>query len=445
MHGRRSWQTIVGRWAAAIAAALCLAPPAAVAAGPVWDLPVLIDPAAGPSQRPVFDAQGNAYALLFTATTLHVARLSGGVWSSLGTVATSSGLQLGGYLAADAAGRLSVIYRDGPSLLARHMNSAGWGPASLLFTGPQSLLSFAIRADASGNAVATWLLQEPVAGGGDTVVGAVFDISTGTWSPAQVLAQHARIDSVTLESDATGQHLMLLYLKDDGDVGGNDKALVSHRYQLATRQWEPATQLPRTRLASASCDDSALNTQHLPLAIDTQGRATALATFCSGVLLGRQRRLHGLRFEDGRWLAPVALSTDAQFHAMASAGFGTMDDQGVYLATQTQLDASGTAVVVAVRHTPGSGFAVEPVGQDYVGGGPPQLAWLGNDGAAVVLQSTPALATSVGVAGSWSLGPVPLDSAAGGASSRRAPDGSVLTLLRTPDGLGLRSAWLRWQ
>lgn len=415
----------------------------AAAAAPVWDLPVLIDPAAGPSQSPVFDAQGGAYLLLFTPTDLRVMRHAGGFWTSLGTVVSSSTL-LGGHLATDAVGNLTVVYRDGDVLYGRHMAAAGWGPANALFTGPEAINSFAIRTDVAGNAVVTWYLQGKVDAGW-TVGGAVFDAAAGTWSPSGVLAQHARIQNMTLERDATGQHLMLVYLKDDGDVAGNDKALVSLRFQTASRQWAAPTALPRTRLASAVCDGSVFNTSRLPLAIDTQGRATMLATFCSGPLLGRQRRLHGLRYEDGRWLPPTALSTDAQFHSMASAGLAAMDAQGVYLATQTQLDGSGQAIVVAVRHTPGSGFAIESVGQNFAYRGQPQIAWLGNEGAAVVLQSTPALTTSVGVAGSWSPGPVPVGSETGGSTSGRAPDGSVLTLMRTLDGEGLQAAWLRWQ
>lgn len=426
----------------AVAAAVVL-PRVAAAAAPVWDLPILIDPAAGPSQPPVFDARGGAYVLLFTSTDLRVMRHSGGFWTSLGTVVSSPTL-LGGYLAADAAGKLSVVYRDGGSLYGRHMSAAGWGPANALFTGPETLQSFAIRTDAVGNAVVSWLLQGQQ-DQGRTVAGAVFDQTAGTWSPSVVLAQHPRIENMTLERDATGQHLMLVFLKDDGEVGGNDKALVSRRYQLSNRQWEAPKQLPRTRLASAVCDESALSTSHLPLAIDTQGRATVLATFCSGPLLGRQRNLQGLRYEGGRWLPPTALSTDAQFHSMASAGLAVMNAQGVYLATQTQRNASGEAVVVAVRHTPGSGFVIESVGQTFGHHGPPQIAWLGNEGAAVVLQSTPPLVTSVGSAGTWSPGPAPVNSELGGASSRRAPDGSVLTLVRIPDGLGLQGAWLRWQ
>lgn len=187
----------------------------------------------------------------------------------------------------------------------------------------------------------------------------------------------------------------MAYLKNAGLKPG-DRSLASVNYLSAIRDWGAEQQLPLTHSTQSLCSGYRAAGNGLPLTIDANGDATMLATSCTGRNLQNQRVTSGLRYEGGRWLRPVALTTDSQFFTMASVSHAAVDANGVFVGVLILADATQQPRATAARSVPGTGRSLSDI-QPWAYYAAPSVAWLGSTGEAVTLQIQPGISAMLGM------------------------------------------------
>lgn len=274
----------------------------------VWEWSPLTVINGGPyylESGPVLDDQGNALVLLSTGSGgtqdhLWLTRSVGnsGVWTTPELVVVDTN----GYavLAADAQGRLTVIYRrlaSGYALRAvRYTPGGGWSAPVTVYSSTYFFQHIEAQADADGNVLV--LFDRETTSFRPEIWAIRYDSAGGSWEsePQRLSLSNVAAYVPRLASNEAGDAVFAVYLLDLGLT----RALMAHRFNPATQSWGPPIRLPGTTLAGTYLAGPG---SRLVAVVDDSGTATVVWS----AFTADYQAIYASRFEGGRWRRPIRL------------------------------------------------------------------------------------------------------------------------------------------
>lgn len=408
-----------------------------------WDPLVSLSDQPGFFSGPVYDAAGNAWALLYD-TRLSVVRSDGGTgsWQPPRTLLESTAELIWPQIAVDLAGNASVVYGwqngFGWQVHAFHYASAtGWRGPELVYSSEHGFTRISLATDASNNLVVVFNRDssaiEPQAWS------IVYSRAAGEWGPARRISPPGHTALMqTVAQNKAGSAIMLAYLLQ----GRARRSIVSHVFDASSLWWQAPVTLPApANLASYSV---AFAGDRYPFTVDAAGSATLLTP----VELRSYDAIYGFRYEAGSWAAGVEVLSTVGFQDILGFGDADVNDAGEVLGVMTNIAPGESAQKLLIfRFTPGQGWTTETAAElTTTTLYHCRVAWLGSSGQAVATYVDSTLRSVIYAGDGWSALDIPGAPLSLFHETATAPTGEVVLLF---DGsyasppTGTVATWLR--
>jgi hypothetical protein len=259
----------------------------------MWEALVEIFDRAWFFSPPLFDSHGNAWVFLSDGVALRVVRSNGrdGTWQPPATLIEEANEIFGLEATIDPQDRITLVFRGlgvqpYELLTMRYTPGSGWSEPQVVFSSTQFFQAIEVAADAQGNVVVVFDLNEPLFNPGLWTL--VFDASAGTWGEAsRITAANTEAYVPTVVRNRSGNAIALIYILFDTAGHG----LYAHRLDSSTKAWGPARFLPGSRPAIFSLATPA---SRYPATVDDDGN---VAVFWAT----RRNAVYASRQQEGAW------------------------------------------------------------------------------------------------------------------------------------------------
>ena len=267
---------------------------------------------------PLFDSQGNAVVVITHranyTTVLDVRRSKGasGTWGPFEDVPEPESFATNPEATIDRNDNITIVFKgyttNNAVRAVRYTPQDGWGPLTDVHVTDMFFQAIETGADRDGNVAAVFDPRNP-----DSTISAwsaTYDVQTQTWgAAASVSATGVDIRLPTVIRNRAGDAMFLIYLV----VGGDERGVYAHRWDLDETSWGSAEILPGSHNAGFQIISGG---SRLPGVVDRDGNATLLWANNPGPFT-----VYASRYENRVWQDAVALLPESIFRAdMANFG-----------------------------------------------------------------------------------------------------------------------------